>query len=265
MSNQSNNNMKGKTTFLAKASLMLFAILFSFTGARAQQALPYEYGFETTLADEGWTLVDCHSSTGINNSAKYEGSYAFRFYYSTTPPQYLISPEFDGTSAMTVAFMYKVQSATWAETFQVGYSTTIADVSEFTWDAEVTATNASEWLQYETDFPAGTKYVAVRCNSNDKYYLWLDNFSFKVPAAVAKPTGLTVNYTGGTEATVSWTSDASAFDIDVNDVVTENVSNPYALTGLFTRGKVPEATTSRPRMSTSPRLSMVQRNCCPLG
>ena len=52
------------------------------------------------------------------------------------------------------------------------------------------------------------------------------------PPACLKPTGVTVNYTGGTEATISWTSDATSFNIDVNGVVTNNVPNPYTLTGL---------------------------------
>ena len=51
--------------------------------------------------------------------------------------------------------------------------------------------------------------------------------------AVAKPKNLTVNYTGGTTAEVSWTSDAEAFDIDVNGTETENVSSPYTLTDLY--------------------------------
>ena len=50
--------------------------------------------------------------------------------------------------------------------------------------------------------------------------------------AVARPTGLTVSYTGGTTAEVSWPSTESAWDIDVNGIVTENVTNPYTLTGL---------------------------------
>ena len=49
---------------------------------------------------------------------------------------------------------------------------------------------------------------------------------------LAKPKNVTISYTGGTEATVSWTSDATAFDIDVNGTVTEDVSNPCTLTGL---------------------------------
>ena len=49
---------------------------------------------------------------------------------------------------------------------------------------------------------------------------------------VRKPRHLAVSYTGGDEATVSWTSDATSFDIDVNGTVTENVGNPCTLTGL---------------------------------
>ncbi|MBR3573307.1 MAG: chitobiase/beta-hexosaminidase C-terminal domain-containing protein [Bacteroidales bacterium] len=47
-----------------------------------------------------------------------------------------------------------------------------------------------------------------------------------------KPTGLAVNYTGGTTAEVSWTSDATAFNIEVNGTVTNNVTSPYTLSGL---------------------------------
>lgn len=46
------------------------------------------------------------------------------------------------------------------------------------------------------------------------------------------PTGLTVNYTGGDEATVSWTSEAMAWNLDVNGTVTAITENPYTLTGL---------------------------------
>ena len=48
----------------------------------------------------------------------------------------------------------------------------------------------------------------------------------------AKPTQVAVNYTGGTTAEVSWNSDAASFYIDVNGTVTNNVTNPYTLTGL---------------------------------
>ena len=47
-----------------------------------------------------------------------------------------------------------------------------------------------------------------------------------------KPAGVIISYTGGLTAEVSWTSDAPSFNISVNDVVTNNVTSPYTLTGL---------------------------------
>ena len=47
-----------------------------------------------------------------------------------------------------------------------------------------------------------------------------------------KPTGIAVNYTGGNEAVVSWTTDAATVNISINDSVTTGVTSPYTLTGL---------------------------------
>ena len=155
------------------------------------------------------------------------------FNYNTTPPQYLISPKFEGTTAISVSFWFNNKSSNYTEKFQVGYSTTTNDVSAFTWGEEIEKSD-TQWEQYEDVFPTGTKYVAVRYNSNDMYYLYLDNFSFEVfnGNVIAKPTGLEVTYDGGTEATVRWTSDEETFDIEVNGVETDNVANPFTLTGL---------------------------------
>lgn len=222
--------MKGKR-FFAKALLTLFAVLFSVTGARAQQALPYEYGFENNdLAAEGWTIVDGAGSTGIKSAAVQNGTYGFQFYYNTNPPQYLISPELTGTDkGVDVVFSYR-NGGNYVETFKVGYSTTTQEADAFTWDEEITA--PKNWTQYENTFPVGTKYVAVAYTANDQLRLYLDDFSFTAPSSIIKPSGLKVSYTGGTEATVSWASDETAFDLEVNGEVIENVENPYTLTGL---------------------------------
>jgi len=47
-----------------------------------------------------------------------------------------------------------------------------------------------------------------------------------------KPAGVTVSYTNATEAVVSWYSDETSFNISVNGIVTNNVTNPYTLTNL---------------------------------
>ena len=49
----------------------------------------------------------------------------------------------------------------------------------------------------------------------------------------AKPTQLAVDYTGGIEATISWVSDAEAWNLRVNGTEIDGIStNPYTLTGL---------------------------------
>ena len=224
--------MKRKTTFLAKAFLMLFAVLLSAAGAKAQQAIPYSYGFEDNdLATDGWTIVDgAGNNTKIITTAKMNGDYGFQFYYNTNPPQYLISPELTGTDkGVAVSFYYRNPNS-YTETFMVGYSTTTNGTDAFTWDTEITS--PKEWTLYENTFPAGTKFVAVKYTANNQYKMYLDDFTFAFPDAVAKPTGLKVSYTGGTQATLSWSSDDELFDIDVNGTVIEDVENPYTLTGL---------------------------------
>lgn len=222
--------------FLAKALPTLFAVLLSAAGVRAQQAIPYSYGFEdNNLATDGWVLQGATSSnTGIFAAALQNGSYGFRFYYSEQNA-YLLSPVLTGTDkGVEVTFYYKEYSTTYgAEQFQVGYTTdeTATDASTFTYGDIINAATTT-WEKYTQTFPAGTKRIAVKYIYNDIFYLFLDDFTFEAPDAVAKPTGLKVSYTGGTQATLSWSSDDELFDIDVNGTVTEDVENPYTLTGL---------------------------------
>lgn len=223
----------------ARLFLMLLMATMLPLAMQAQQALPYSYGFEDNdLTADGWTMVDCHEQTGITTTTSYvaNGTYAFTFHWSTTPPQYLISPELTGTATgLVVEFSYKSASSTWFETFQVGYSTTDANVTSFTWDAEVEASNA--WALYNNTFPAGTKYVAVKCTSNNAFYLCLDDFTFAAPATCAKPTAVTVADITTTSATISWTDNnmptPSSWTIDVNGTeITGITANSYTIETL---------------------------------
>ncbi len=151
---------------------------FGFTPVCDPKSLPYAYGFEDPGELDCWTRLNCDDGSTISHSSAYEGQYGFGFHWNSTPPQYLISPKFEGTSSMNVSFYYKNGSNEWPETFQVGYSTTTKSPNAFTWSAEVTADD-NTWKLYEKSFPIGTKYVAVKLTSNDEYYLYLDNFNFE--------------------------------------------------------------------------------------
>ena len=203
---------------------------------QAQQSIPYTYGFENNdLAADGWTMSDCHSSTGITTSSKMNGDYGFSFHWNTNPPQYLISPELTGTtSGVEVEFYYK-KGGSYAETFMVGYSTTDNSVANFTWGTEITAT--SDWTLYNYLFPAGTKYIAVAYTANDCYYLYIDDFSFSAPAACPKPTGLAESNVTTTSATLTWDAGtASGWTLeystssDFTDATSETVTGTPSIT-----------------------------------
>ena len=152
---------------------------FGFIPACDPKSLPYAYGFEDPGEFDCWTKLNCHSSSAIYNGVGYESNHSFRFRYNSTPPQYLISPKFEGTSGMYVSFYYRNHSDTYPETFHVGYSTTTKSPNAFYWGSEVTAHDKDTWQLYEAFFPKGTKYVAVKLTSDDQFYLYLDNFNFE--------------------------------------------------------------------------------------
>ena len=160
-------------------SLMMTLLLGFFGLAQAQQSLPYTEGFESGMGS--WTMSNCHSSTGVSTTSNYvhSGSSAFVFHWYTQPPQYLISPELTGAEAgLDVEFYYKAGGVSYSESFQVGYSTTTNATSAFTFEAEITAPGGGAWTAYNATFPAGTKYVAVKCTSYDKFYFCVDDFTF---------------------------------------------------------------------------------------
>ena len=212
---------------------LIFALFCIPWAANAQQALPYSYGFEDNdLSADGWTAQITSTSSGISTSAAQTGTYGFAFNYSEQNG-YLISPVLTGTDAgVVVTFSYKEYSSSYGdEQFYVGYTTdeTVTDPSTFTYGEIVTA--SLSWEEYEATFPAGTKRIAIKYVYNDAYYLYLDDFTFAAPAACPKPSNLAVNCVGN-EATVTWTSDATDFNIDVNGTVISNVTSPYTLSNL---------------------------------
>ena len=200
-----------------KKSLLIMLLMAIFAPWTAvQKTLPYNYGFENNdLAGEGWSIVNGatgYYTTGINAEAAQTGDYGFMFFYSTNPPQYLITPELNGTdNGVEVTFYYK-NCSTYEETFTVGYSTTTSETTAFTWD-EDTYTAPSTWTEYSKTFPTGTKYVSVKYTANNQFKMGLDDFSFTVPSSCPKPTALTATNVTNNSATLGWTSNADSWNL----------------------------------------------------
>ena len=238
-----------KQSYLTKSRyllLFLFALIVGSGSAWADgKALPYSYGFETTLAAEGWTTSGSSipTNTAIMSDAKRSGNKGFQFWYNTNPPQYLISPELTTSDAtLNLSFWYK-NGSTYTETFNVGYSTSNSEAGSFTWLETTDITAPSSWTEYTKTLPAGTKYVAIKYTANNQYKLWIDDFCVSEVEAYPKPTDFEFTGYTATSASFTWTNgkDETAWQIaysttqgfDAGSVSPVDVTTkPYTLTGL---------------------------------
>jgi len=214
---------------------LMFALFCIPWAANAQQALPYSYGFETSLATDGWSSTASDDS-GINTNGAHTGSYGFAFVYEDEN-SYLVSPQLTGgTNGVLVSFYYKAYNSSYLDHFKVGYTTdaSVTDPSAFTYGDQITSSNS--WQEYTAELPAGTVRIAIwydEGNYDDGWYLFLDDFTFEALSSCASPTGLAINYTeGATSAVVTWSGDASSYNINVNGTVINGVSSPFTLNNL---------------------------------
>ena len=181
--------------------------VISFTTLCGAESLPFSEDFSGAIPC--WTLVSCHSETKVVSGE-------FKFRYSTTPPQYLISPELEViANAVQVEFDYRIQSTTYPESFVVGYSTTTNDISAFTWGTEQTGLTNTATVNYSETLPAGVKYVAIQYTANDKSALYIDNFSVSEAPSCSKPTSVSDATSITPEgATFTWSAGGSETQYD---------------------------------------------------
>lgn len=100
---------------------------------------------------------------------------------------WLVSPELNG-DAQTVSFYAKAGYASaLPEQMEVLYSTTDKAIESFQKIGEtIDVNNVSGWDEYRFDLPEGTKYFAIRCVSDNKYALLVDDISYVAKGAVAE-------------------------------------------------------------------------------
>ena len=142
----------------------------------------FEHGYD------GWKLENCINGTGGNSNAVAiaDGRAGFLFLTKgASEPQYLISPQIAKTTEGTkLSFYYKNINTGYTESFMVGYSSTTDDIDAFTFD-ETLSTKENKWIHYDKEIPVGTKYVCIKCTSNDKHYLAMDHFEVYKDQAVS--------------------------------------------------------------------------------
>lgn len=97
---------------------------------------------------------------------------------------WIISPMVSATSDQ-LSFWAKSYDASLLETFEVLYSTTDRSLESFK-RVRLCANVPAEWTEYEFTLPEGTRYFAIRCISNDRFMLFIDDITY-TPADESEP------------------------------------------------------------------------------
>lgn len=180
----------------------------------------------------GFMVFDA-SAMNLTEWAAHNGNNMFVSFASGYAPNddWMISPMLSGES-QTVSFWAKSLTDYYgADSFQVWYSSTDTRLSSFTRERTVDAV-PTEWTKYEIPLPAGTRYFAIRCTSNQTFALFVDDITY-IPAHPAD--GLVLSgynvYRNG-EKVASAIADRSYLDTDMAPA-----DHNYRLSALYNRGE----------------------------
>ena len=150
---------------------------------------------------------------------------------------WLISPQLNG-EAQTISFFAKagMGGAAIPEQFEVLYSKTSKAIANFEKLSDTEdVNNVQGWEEYEYRLPAGTKYFAIRCVSNNKFALLIDDIKFV--EADSKPEELQLNgynvYRDGKKVNKSLISGESFTDKSLR----ESAKYGYVVTAVYDKGE----------------------------
>lgn len=186
------------------------AVTEYFATACGAAALPFEEDFSSD--------IDCWKVITESNYTEVETGW-FLFGWQPVPPyQYLITPELQVSAhKVIVEFEYKAHNSNYHESFKLGYSTTTNDeTSAFTWSDEKIVDKTTVET-YKDTLPAGVKFIAIQCTSNNQYYLYIDNFKVSELPTCDDPTELAVSEVTDNSAKVTWVSEAATFALELKE------------------------------------------------
>lgn len=153
--------------------------------------LPYTEAFGEELPPMCWTIGEIDNMTNGTIDEE-ETDYVVAF----AAPTYIATPEIEvNDNDMWIIFDYATNDAAATndcpDAFRVGYSSTDNSYESFTWGETTTIDyDMTDFEEFRTVVPAGTKYVAIEATEIGSYlyfgffeminYLLIDNFTIKV-------------------------------------------------------------------------------------
>lgn len=121
----------------------------------------------------GWFVME-------NNNTAHSGTKFMSTMYNVNGKQndeWLISPLLCGEAQTISLWARSINSNYGLESMELLYSTTNTSVSSFV-SARKVAEVPDTWTKYTFQVPAGTKYFAIRCTSQDIFMLFVDDVTY---------------------------------------------------------------------------------------
>ncbi|MGD9492276.1 MAG: choice-of-anchor J domain-containing protein [Bacteroidales bacterium] len=227
---------------------------FTFTtNCAAISAFPWIETFNSTSTTENcWSIIDANADGTLwdmsDNGAPIEGDESaiiYTDYNYGANDDYLITPQLTLTGNQQMKFLYKVESSSEPNDFEVLLSTTGANPADFTHvildSASYSNEDPEEQIIY-LDSYTGNVYIAFHIPENglDGWVLYIDSVVVENIPSCPEPLSLQVANIASDSADLSWTSSASEFQIEYGvspltlgtgtRIITSN--NPHSLTGL---------------------------------
>lgn len=144
-------------------------------------------------SQQSWWVWDVETVPLAANGAQVTGASGNKFIvqmYNYDPSQtvpnddWAISPELSG-EAQTVTFYARSFQNSFLETFEFLYSTAGKNPDDFIL-VERKHMIGWEWALYSFEIPDGAKYFAIRCTSENKFMLFVDDVTFTPRAATGE-------------------------------------------------------------------------------
>lgn len=188
--------------------------------SNAQQSIPYSEGFENVSSGlpTGWTKVGSGTvAVQATASQVHDGSSSLKFSGATS--NVVALPQFSvEISTLQISFWSKAEgNYSSCGSFDVGYVTSLTDASTF---VQIQSDSYLNFTSYGLVGPVSMAsapdgaYIAFRHRPSSTYYYWfVDDIIVEAIPACPKPTQLSATNVTHEQATISWESDKSAFEL----------------------------------------------------
>jgi hypothetical protein len=146
-------------------------------------SFPLTERFESEGTPDCWTSIYSGDRSQPSTDIAHSGKQSWRFSSYTKQNLFgarLISPRLAVTSTpKRLQFYYNTRDKD-MERFRVGYSTLSSDSAHFVWEDPVEYAATNGWVEYNTIFPAETKFIAIEYRTMFQWYLYIDDITIDV-------------------------------------------------------------------------------------